>query len=135
METLVSIAGASDGPALHGQETGQFPGLRYGELVERRALRQPLRTAIIHDGARITYGELLERIHAAAAFLTSQGVRPGDRVVCVSENRPEILTALYACSRIGAVFTPVGIAAPAADPPRSLRNNHLGVGTLRSDGS
>jgi fatty-acyl-CoA synthase len=122
METLVSIAGASDGPALNGQETGQFPGLRYGELVERRALRQPLRTAIIHDGVHITYGELLGRIHAAAAFLTSQGVRQGDRVVCVSENRPEILTALYACSRIGAVFTPIGIAALAADVKFVLRD-------------
>ena len=111
----MSIAGASDSPALRGQETGQFPGLRYGELVERRALRQPQRTAIIHDGVHITYGELLGRIHAAAAFLTSQGVRKGDRVVCFSENRPEILTALYACSRIGAIFTPIGIAAPAAD--------------------
>jgi fatty-acyl-CoA synthase len=122
METLVSIAGASDSPALHGQETGQFPGLRYGELVERRALRQPRRTAIIHDGVRITYGELLERIHAAAAFLSSEGVRRGDRVACVSENRPEILTALYACSRIGAVFTPIGIAAPAVDVKFILRD-------------
>jgi fatty-acyl-CoA synthase len=122
METLVSIAGASDSPAPNGQETGQFPGLRYGELVERRALRQPLRTAIIHDGAHITYGELLGRIHAAAAFLTSQGVRKGDKVVCVSENRPEILTTLYACSRIGAVFTPIGIAAPAADVKFVLRD-------------
>ncbi len=100
----------------------QFPGLRYGELVERRALRQPQRTAIIHEGEHITYGDLLTRIHAAAAFLQEQGITPGDRVVCFSENRPEILTALYACSRIGAVFTPVGITSPAADVRYILRD-------------
>ena len=90
---------------------GDFPGLRYGELVERRAMRQPHRTAIIHDGEFITYGQLLIRTRAAAAFLAAQGVRAGDRVVCFAENRPETLIALYACSRIGAVFTPLGISS------------------------
>ena len=92
-----------------------FTGLRYGELVERRAERQPHRTAIIHGDERISYGQLLDRIRAAASFLTEQGVRPGDRVVCYSENSPEILIAVYASSRVGAVFTPVGIASPPAD--------------------
>lgn len=122
METLVSIAEASDGAAPHLQGPCQFTGLRYGELVERRALRQPHRTAIIQDGEHITYGELLSRVLATAAFLTSQGVLEGDRVVCFSENRPEILTALYACSRIGAIFTPVGIAAPATDVEFVIRD-------------
>ncbi|WP_280424608.1 class I adenylate-forming enzyme family protein [Nocardia carnea] len=84
---------------------------RYGELVERRAERQPERVAIVHEDRCWTYGRLRERIHAIAQFLTRHGVGPGDRVVCFSENRPEVLAALYACSRIGAVFAPVGIAA------------------------
>jgi fatty-acyl-CoA synthase len=92
-----------------------FTGLRYGELVERRAERQPHRTAIIHGDERLSYGQLLDKIRAAASFLSEQGVRPGDRVVCYSENCPEILIALYASSRIGAVFTPVGIASRPAD--------------------
>ncbi|MGF9660791.1 AMP-binding protein [Arthrobacter crystallopoietes] len=98
-----------------GASPGSFPGLRYGELVERRARRQPQRTAIIHGGEHITYGQLLDRIHAAAAFLADQGIRAGDRVVCLAENRPEVLVALYACSRVGAVFTPLGIAARPAE--------------------
>lgn len=92
-----------------------FTGLRYGELVERRAERQPHRIALIHGDERMSYGQLLERIRAAASFLSEQGVRPGDRVVCYSENCPEILIALYASSRIGAVFAPVGVASPPAD--------------------
>ncbi|MFI7583459.1 class I adenylate-forming enzyme family protein [Kocuria sp. M1N1S27] len=101
---------------------GGFPGLRYGELVERRALRQPARTAIIHDGEHITYGQLLTRIRAAAAFLAARGVGAGDRVVCFAENRPEVLIALYACSRIGAVFTPLGISSRASEVQHVLED-------------
>lgn len=91
------------------------PGLRYGELVERRAERQPHRVALIHDDQEWTYGDLLLRIRAMAAFLTSREVRPGDRVVCFSENRPEFLAAVYACARIGAVFAPVGAASTSEE--------------------
>ena len=79
-------------------------GLRYGELVERRARRQPHRTAIIFGGSSLTYADLGERIGRLARVLRASGAGRGDRVVCVSENRPELLVAAYACSRIGAAF-------------------------------
>ena len=111
-----------DAASTAGAGLGEFPGLRYGELVERRALRQPQRTAIIYDGEHITYGQLLTRIRAAAAFLAARGVGAGDRVVCFAENRPEVLIALYACSRIGAVFTPLGISSRAGEVQHVLED-------------
>ncbi|MGQ4618917.1 AMP-binding protein [Nocardia sp. R7R-8] len=98
---------------VQGETDDPFASLvpRYGELVERRAERQPTRTAIVHEGRHWSYGQLRERILATAQFLVRRGVGPGDRVVCFAENRPELLVALYACSRIGAVFAPVGIAS------------------------
>lgn len=98
------------------------PGLRYGELVERRAQRQPLRTAVICDGAAWTYAELSARIIAAAAELSNQGVGAGDRVVCWAENCAEVLVAVYAASRIGAIFTPVGASAKPADVAFIIRD-------------
>ncbi|MFC9557011.1 class I adenylate-forming enzyme family protein [Rhodococcus sp. NPDC056960] len=86
-------------------------GLRYGELVERRAERQPHRVALVYGDQEWTYGEFLQRIRAAATFLAERGIGPGDRVVCFSENRPELLVAVYACARVGAVFAPVGVAS------------------------
>lgn len=86
-------------------------GLRYGELVERRARRQPHRTAIIFGGSSLTYADLGERIGRLARVLRASGAGRGDRVVCVSENRPELLVAAYACSRIGAAFVPVNAAS------------------------
>ncbi|MBQ7804050.1 AMP-binding protein [Rhodococcus sp. (in: high G+C Gram-positive bacteria)] len=103
-------------------------GIRYGELVERRAERQPNRTALVFGEQRLTYGELRARILAAAQALVDKGVRPGDRVVCWSENRPEVLIALYATARIGAIFTPVGTASRPADVAYII--DDLAAGTL-----
>ncbi|GHF34648.1 fatty-acyl-CoA synthase [Amycolatopsis bartoniae] len=90
-------------------------GLRYGELVERRAERQPHRPAIVHEGHTLTYGDVGTRIGWFADVLRARGVSRGDRVLCVSENRPELLVAAYACSRIGAVFVPVNVASPVPE--------------------
>ena len=37
----------------------------------------------------ISWEDLEARVHALAGFLHKQGVRPGDRVAILSENRPE----------------------------------------------
>jgi fatty-acyl-CoA synthase len=90
-------------------------GLRYGELVERRAQRQPDRPAIISGGSTLTYRDLGQRIVHFAGTLQAAGARRGDRVLCVSENRAEVLIAAYACSRIGAAFVPVNVASTVAE--------------------
>ncbi|MFF5140651.1 class I adenylate-forming enzyme family protein [Streptomyces sp. NPDC013157] len=89
--------------------------VRYGELVERRAARQPDRPAILFDGTTVTYGELSEWIAGFHSALLEWGVCPGDRVLCMSGNRPEILVALFATVRCGAIFVPVNPAAPAVE--------------------
>lgn len=94
------------------QGLDQFTGLRYGEMIERRALRQPQATALLFEDQEITYGRLYQQIQHTAEFLLRHGVKPGDRVLCLSENNPEVLTSLYACARIGAIFTPLGASSP-----------------------
>lgn len=93
----------------------RVPGTRYGELVERRATRQPDRPAITFEGMTLTYQELGDRILGFHGALLDWGVRPGDRVVCMSGNRPEILIALFATARCGAIFVPVNPAAPVIE--------------------
>lgn len=124
---MIADTAVAPASALAGMET-DFPGLRYGELVERRAVRQPHRTAIIQAEEHITYGQLLQRIEAAAVFLSSQGVGPGDRVVCFAENRAEVLITLYATSRIGGIFTPLGIKSRPNEVSYIL--DDLSAGTL-----
>jgi propionyl-CoA synthetase len=78
------------------------------------------RTAIIHDSpitgtrARISYGELRERVARFAGALAALGVGKGDRVIVYMPMVPEALVAMLACARIGAVHSVVfgGFAAP-----------------------
>ncbi|MBI1799832.1 MAG: AMP-binding protein, partial [Candidatus Eisenbacteria bacterium] len=50
-----------------------------------------------------SFDEIARAMHAFAAALEAQGVRPGDRVALQSENRPEWGIAYLAILQTGAV--------------------------------
>jgi long-chain acyl-CoA synthetase len=55
----------------------------------------------------ISHATLLDRIRRASLGLEEIGVRPGDRVAILSENRPEWAIADYACLTLGATDVPL----------------------------
>ncbi len=55
----------------------------------------------------ISYRELLSDTEAFACGLASVGLKKGDRVALISENRPEWVIADQACAALGAVTVPV----------------------------
>ena len=65
------------------------------------------RVGIVFEGADVTYRLLGARIDATAAGLAAAGVGHGDRVVFCGLNRLELLEALLACCRLGAVLCPI----------------------------
>jgi acetyl-CoA synthetase len=64
---------------------------------------------------RLTYRETLEEVNRLANGLRSLGVGKGDRVGIFMPLTPEVGIASLACSRIGAIYTPIfsGYAASA----------------------
>jgi len=57
----------------------------------------------IEDGAReLTYGALAERVLRLAGLLAAAGIREGDRVAILSENRGEYLEVFLATASLGA---------------------------------
>lgn len=80
----------------------------YG-LLRRSALREPDKTALIYQGARISYAQFLARIDALASGLWARGVGPGCRVGLFLPNCPQFLTMMYACHKLGAVLIPFNI--------------------------
>ncbi len=62
------------------------------------------KTGLIHGGRRITYSELIESVGSFANLLDTL---PDDRVLIISENRPEWIYALYAVWRKGSIAVPV----------------------------
>ena len=72
--------------------------------LARNADRDPDGLALIGGGRRVTHAELDARVSALAAGLRERGVRPGDVVGVLGENRVEYLEVVFALNRLGAVF-------------------------------
>ena len=61
----------------------------------------------------ISHSEVADRVRHAARGLSSLGVRRGDRVAILSENRPEWAIADYACLTAGLADVPIYPTLPA----------------------
>jgi len=79
------------------------------DWLARRAELSPGRLAIIdaERGERISYREWNRRAELAARALRAAGIERGDRVAVLAENAIEVLDLLFACGKLGAVFTPL----------------------------
>jgi acyl-CoA synthetase (AMP-forming)/AMP-acid ligase II len=62
----------------------------------------------------VTYGEFAELVEGAAAWLTEQGLRPGDRLAVAAGNGLDAAVAIWACARGGFVYVglPTNLRAP-----------------------
>jgi fatty-acyl-CoA synthase len=103
------------------------PGRPYewvGALSERRATLSPGRVGLVDrsTGDRYTYADLDERANRVARLLAADGVERGDRVAVLSRNRPELVDALFACGKTGAVLAPLSTRL-AADELVAMLND------------
>ena len=73
--------------------------------------------------ASLTYGAALAETQRVANALLALGLRRGDRVGVFMPLTLECALAILACTRIGAIFTPIfsGYGAGAAGPPHRQR--------------
>ncbi len=74
------------------------------ELFLARARATPGALAVLQDGREVTYAALAARVERLAAGLQARGVRRGDRIAILSENRAEYVEAMLAAGRIGAIL-------------------------------
>lgn len=105
----------------HTVRTGTLLDFRYFEggliniadnCVDRWAERPATtaRPAVIWEGEpgetrTVTYAELATEVSSLAAGLLSLGVRRGDVVAIYMPNLVEVVAAIHACHRIGAIYT------------------------------
>jgi len=80
------------------EQYGDHPAMLYEAGGEWRPISAP---------------EVLSRVERIAAELHAIGVRPGDRIAILSENRPEWAIADYASLALGAVDVPLYSTLPA----------------------
>ena len=93
------------------------------ELAAARQAKPMLRHWQGGGWRSVTWGEFAHRVAAVAAGLRAAGIGPGERVLLVSENRPEFLIADTALMAIGAVTVPTYTTNTPADHAHILRDS------------
>ena len=61
----------------------------------------PQREVLVHEGRRMTAGELRDLVHRLARALRAQGIGRGHTVTLLCGNLPEVIAARYAANLIG----------------------------------
>jgi 2-furoate---CoA ligase len=77
--------------------------------------RDPDTLAIIDGAVRFTYKEWYARISSVVAGLDALGLKPGNHLVTVLQNRWEAATIHWACQFAGIIVTPVNWRATVED--------------------
>lgn len=88
--------------------------MNIAHLLEQTARRWPQVVAVEHAGVGCDYATFVARVAALAEGLRRRGVEPGDRVLLLQRNRPELLESLWACFWGGFVAVPLN--ARLAEP-------------------
>ncbi|WP_211221036.1 AMP-binding protein [Nocardioides insulae] len=86
---------------VHGQ------GVDLSAWVGRHARTQPDAVVLTFEDSTMTFAELHDRAGRLARLLADEGVRTGDRVALLMQNRPEFIEATVAVARLGAILVPL----------------------------
>jgi acyl-CoA synthetase (AMP-forming)/AMP-acid ligase II len=77
------------------------------DIIARNARLYPDRLAFAFEDRRITHAAYLARAEQLAAGLAGAGVKPGDRIVILSQNSLEFVDLYGAAARLGGIVVPV----------------------------
>ena len=92
-----------------------FRSMTLGGALRAAAARDRHKTAILHDGVELSFGDLAERVgRLRDAAIATLGVRKGDNVAIVSRNRAEFMEVVAGLPDAGAAVATVN---PRLAPP------------------
>ena len=84
--------------------------------------RDPNATAIVDGDLRLTYAAWFKKISSLVAGLDGLGLKPGDHLVSVLQNRWEAATLHWACQFAGIILTPLNWRVKADELDFCLEN-------------
>ncbi|MHA6642783.1 AMP-binding protein [Mesorhizobium sp. A623] len=84
------------------------------DFLDRAVLAFPERPAVAWRDSTWTYREFLAIVTRFASFLQREGVKSGEVVSVIAQNRPEMLAAHYAVPMVGAVLSTINTRLDAA---------------------
>ena len=94
--------------------------ISFGRELARQAEELPDHTFFLYKGRAFTYAEADRRVNAVVKGLIHCGIRPGQRVGVLMEQRPSYLSIVAAVNRLGAVSVLIGTDSTRATIERAL---------------
>jgi 2-furoate---CoA ligase len=85
--------------------------------------RDPNAIAIVDGDLRLTYRQWFSKISSVVASFDRMGLRPGDHLVTVLQNRWEAATIHWACQLAGIVITPINWRAKVDELDFCIENS------------
>lgn len=102
-----------------------------GAILDRQIARDAGKVALVGRSARYSYGQLNQQVAGAQAALYKLGVRKYDRIAACLPNDVDIVVALLACARLGAIW--VGVNRLLAAPEKTFILEDSGARLYLSD--
>ena len=87
----------------------------YIHSLGRAARYYAQRTALVVDGATVTFKGLHERVRSIAAALAAKGFAAGERLALLLPNSSEYTELVYACSWLGVTAVPINARLSSAE--------------------
>jgi len=102
-------------------------------LLERQAAAHGDRPYLAVGDTSRTYAEMRDAVARTAGSFAAVGVRRGDRVAIMCENRSELLDAWFGCAWLGASLVPLNTATRGAQLEHVLGNSGPRVLAIEPD--
>jgi crotonobetaine/carnitine-CoA ligase len=118
-------AAQPQGGAIWSQASARFPPADriLSVILTRQAARYGERTLFVFGQTRWSYAQTASIAAASAQRLMQAGIRAGDRVALICQNRPEFLEIYLGCAWMGAVTVPINTASRGIQLSHILRNS------------
>ena len=84
-----------------------YPFNNFYDLITFHNKKRKSKTALLISDEKINYGQILEAADKFAAFLSTKGVKEGDKVALFLRNSPEFVYSIFAVSKLGAILVPI----------------------------
>jgi fatty-acyl-CoA synthase len=97
------------------------------DLLREQAVRAPDHPAVIQGGNTVSYAALADAAARVAGKLRADGMRRGDRVGLLSNNRLEWLEVYFGAAALGAVLAPFSTWSTAAELEFLLDDAQVGT--------
>jgi len=81
---------------------GEKP-ISVGSILEKQTGKHPEKDLILFEGKHISYREFNKTANRYSHFLRSQGLKKGDTVALLMDNRPEYLMIHAGCAKVGII--------------------------------